>query len=42
MEGMYAYRSSNYMQKRMFEKRMFENKVSSIEFYDIDGILILA
>lgn len=37
MGGLYLYNNSNYMHKRVFGK-----EVSSIEFHDIDGILIVA
>lgn len=37
MGGLYLYNSINYVRKRVFGK-----EVASIEFYDIDGILIVA
>jgi len=37
MGGLYLYNNNNYMHKRLFGK-----EVSSIEFHDVDSILIVA
>lgn len=37
MGGLYLYNNNNYTHKRVFGK-----EVSSIEFYDVDSILIVA